>query len=371
MEFSSLERHYIWLSIAFEGEARTAKLLLDYNNGAEEFRESVLNGTASFPNAISASRLKRIRDCASEAFVDQFILQLEKDGVEAITLADPRYPALLREIDDPPFVLYARGSRTDSIIRNPIAVIGTRRCSDYGKTVASLMGKSLAENGVTVVSGLAYGCDSYAHEGALSAENNEFPTAAVLGQGVLVEKTDYTAKTMDKIIDRGVVLSEFLPRSSPRKAFFPMRNRLISGISSGVLVVEAGKRSGTMITVDHALDQGRNVYAVPCRITEKLNCGTNDMLAAGFAHPVYSVEDMLLQLGITDLTLNKKPGSAAADILNGKQRMLYELISLGEKSFDTLLEKTELSVEELNMHLTDLEFSGLIKQLPGRVYSAD
>ncbi len=371
MEYSLSDRLNIWLSIAFEGEARAARLVTEYNNGPEEFLDSVLKGTAAFPNAVNESRLKRIRDCASDSYIDQFITILEKDGVSAITIDDPRYPPLLREIDDPPFVLYARGSRIDSKIRNPIAVIGTRRCSDYGKTVASMMGRALADNGVTVVSGLAYGCDSHAHEGALSSENNEFPTVAVLGQGVLVEKTDYTAKTMDKILERGVVLSEFLPRSSPRKAFFPMRNRIISGISNGVLVVEAGKRSGTMITVDHALDQGRNVYAVPCRITEKLNCGTNEMLAAGMAHPVYSVEDMLLQLGITDLTLNKKAGNAASDILNTKQKMLYELITLGEKSFDTLLEKTGLSVEELNLHLTDLEFSGLIKQLPGRIYSAD
>lgn len=367
MNYSEADRLNIWLSIAFEGAARSAKLASELNNGPAEFREAVLKGTAVLPN-IGEAHKKKVFESAHDAYLDGFIANLEKAGIAAITLDSPNYPVLLDKIDDPPFVLYAIGKAASRQIVNPIAVIGTRRCSDYGRTVAGMMGRALAENGCTVISGLAPGCDSYAHEGALMAEGNDFPTVAVLGQGVLVRKTDYTAKVMEAILERGMVVSEFLPNTPAQRGSFPMRNRIISGISNGVVVVEAGQKSGTMITVDCALDQGRNVYAVPCRITEVLNFGTNTMLSQGMAQPVYSTDDLLLQLGIEPKHTKSAP-SVSEMILDVKQKSLYETIALGEKSFDDLYESTGLTVEELNMHLTDLEFSGLIKQLPGRVYT--
>ena len=327
----------------------------------------MLSGTADFGRS-KQERMAKLKQTASDAYIDDFIAFLEHNGVTPITKFNPLYPALLREIDDPPYVLYARGNQVGSEIVNPIAVIGTRRCSDYGQKVADLMGRTLAENGVTVVSGLAYGCDSFAHEGALKATENPFPTVAVLGQGVLVQKNDSTSATMEKILERGMVVSEFLPRTGASSYTFPMRNRIISGISNGVLVVEAGRKSGTMITVDCALDQGRNVYAVPCRITEPFNCGTNEMLRLGMASPVYSADDLLSQLGL-DRKQQHETEDPIAKLTDPVQRLIYVRLTLGEKSFDALLEDTGLSMEDLNMYLTDLEFSGLIKQLPGRIYT--
>lgn len=338
------------------------------HGGAEAFRERVLEGSAEFSGNVNAKRRSFIRTAASDTYIDAFIADLENNGVTAITKANELYPSLLRTIDDPPYVLYAIGNCVGRPIENPFAIVGTRRCTDYGRKVASLIGKTLAQRGVTVISGLAYGCDSYAHEGALSAENNSFPTAAVLGQGVLVRKTDGTERTLERILERGLILSEFLPRTHASSFTFPMRNRIISGISTGVLVAEAGKRSGTMITVDCALDQGRDVYAVPCRITEVYNCGTNQMLENGVAHPVYSAEDLLNQLGIAETSAVKKP-DLARSIADPNVKKVYELIALGEKSLDELLDLSPFPVEKLTMYLTDLEFSGLIKQLPGRVYT--
>lgn len=367
MNVSYEDRLHIWLSIALEGNARAGLAYEAHNGGLPDFYERVLSGDADFGRS-SPERIARLKSAAQPQRIDALIEELEKNGVTPVTKADPFYPALLREIDDPPYVLYAKGACVGREIKLPLAVVGTRRCTDYGEKVASMMGEALAENGVTVVSGLADGCDSFAHEGALRAKNSDYPTLAVLGQGILVPKHDRTAKTMAKILERGMVVSEFLPHTPASKTTFPIRNRIISGISNGVLVVEAGKKSGTMITVGCALDQGRNVYAVPCRITEAVNCGTNEMLAEGMASPVYGVDDLLSQLGLVSAS-NAGGEKKAVKLQSPAQKALYELIAYGEKSFDTLLEKSGLSVEELNLHLTDMEFSGLIKQLPGRVYT--
>ena len=364
MEIS--DRLCIWLSIAFEREARTAKYLLERYGSAEELRSAVLSGDTDSLN-LSGQRIKRMKDTASESYIDDFIAMLDRNGVKALTLNDPAYPPLLKEIFDPPFVLYARGAAAAKLPPMTAAVVGTRRCSDYGQKVSFMMGQALAAHGVTVVSGLAYGCDSYAHEGALSVETADYPTIAVLGQGVLEDKKDCTRKTMEKILERGMVVSEYLPHSKVFSGSFPMRNRIISGICPATLVAEAGQKSGTMITVDCALEQGRSVFAVPGRITDNLNSGTNLMLQKGYAQPVYSTEDLINQLGLDFKSQDEE--DQLEKITDRCQRKLYLILQKGERSFDSLLESTGLSVEELNMHLTDLEFSGLIKQLPGRFYA--
>lgn len=374
MLYSKEDRYDIFMSLAFEGAARSGMQFEENNGGPLEARERVLEGTADYGN-LGMDKKRRIALCANESYIDDFIAGLDKDGITAVTRASAVYPWRLQNIPDPPYVLYARGAASLKIIDSPVSVVGTRRCSDYGRSVAELMGRSLAEAGATVISGLAYGCDSYAHEGALGAEANPYPTAAVLGQGVLVSKSDNTQKTLERILERGAVFSEYLPKTKATQYSFPMRNRIISGISGALLVVEAGKKSGTMITVSCALEQGRDVCAVPCRITEQLNCGTNDMLAKGWAQPVYSAEDLVQMLGLSSAKGSgdqvKTDGMKAASKLGPDQKRIFELLLLGEKSFDELLEKSGISVEKLNLHLTELEFSGLIKQLPGRVYSVE
>lgn len=374
MQYSKEDRLNIFMSLAFEGAARSGMQFVQANGELAEAHARVLDGSADY-GSLGMDKKRRIALSANESYIEDFIAGLEMDGICAITKADPSYPPMLLNIPDPPFVLYARGAMAGRPIETPVSVVGTRRCSDYGRTVADMMGLSLAQNGAAVISGLAYGCDSYAHEGALKAENAAFPTAAVLGQGVLVRKSDNTQKTLEKILERGVLLSEYLPRTKATQYSFPMRNRIISGISSALLVVEAGKKSGTMITVSCALEQGRDVYAVPCRITEQLNCGTNDMLKQGWAQPVYGADDLVEMLGLNrekaEAQADPSGGRGALQMLSGDSKMIYETLLLGEKSIDELLEKTGISAQKLNLHLTELEFSGLIKQLPGRVYSAE
>jgi DNA processing protein len=167
-------------------------------------------------------------------------------------------------------------------------------------------------------------------------------------------------------------MSEFLPFTRAATYFFPMRNRIISGMSCGVLVVEAGEKSGTMITANCALEQGRTVYAVPGRITDRMSFGTNELIRKGMAEPVFSAEDLLFHLGINPECSKKSElrGRGSSELkLTGNQKILFDLIELGEKNFDEICELTQLPVEVLNLHLTELEFSGLIKQLPGRIYT--
>lgn len=372
MEYQQADRDYIRLSIAFEGRAKQANELLRNFDSISELFEAVKNVDSDILTMIKREQAEKLRLTASDVYIDDFISNLEKNGVSALTPNSEAYPTELKYIADPPFVLYARGKCARLQAETPFAIIGARRCSDYGKKVSAHMGCELAKNGVTIVSGLAYGCDSLAAQGALSAAEQKYPTAAILGQGVCTSKTDGTAEIMEAIIENGCVMSEFLPFTRAATYFFPMRNRIISGMSCGVLVVEAGEKSGTMITANCALEQGRTVYAVPGRITDRMSFGTNELIRKGMAEPVFSAEDLLFHLGI-DPECSKKSelrGRGSSELkLTGNQKILFDLIELGEKNFDEICELTQLPVEVLNLHLTELEFSGLIKQLPGRIYT--
>ena len=356
MEYQKADRDYIRLSIAFEGRAKQANELLRNFDSISELFEAVKNFDSDILTMIKREQAEKLRLTASDAYIDDFISDLEKNGVSALTPNSEAYPTELKYIADPPFVLYARGKCARLQAETPFAI----------------MGCELAKNGVTIVSGLAYGCDSLAAQGALSAAEQKYPTAAILGQGVCTAKTDGTAEIMEAIIENGCVMSEFLPFTRAATYFFPMRNRIISGMSCGVLVVEAGEKSGTMITANCALEQGRTVYAVPGRITDRMSFGTNELIRKGMAEPVFSAEDLLFHLGINAECSKKSKlrGRGSSELkLTGNQKILFDLIELGEKNFDEICELTQFPVEVLNLHLTELEFSGLIKQLPGRIYT--
>ena len=373
MNYSTKQRAYIWLGIAGEGSIRFTQELLNCNEDAEELYEAVQKGKACWPVNARREKIEKFKTLASDMYIDDFIYRMEKCGVRAVTLEDEEYPDLLRNIYDPPFALFCRGKALGTEIKLPFAIVGSRHCSDYGEQMSSMFGRVLAENGMTIVSGLAYGGDSFAAQGALLAKANPIPTVAVLGQGVCIRKHDSTADLMDEILERGLVVSEMYPWSPPTRYSFPMRNRLISGMSEGVLITEAGEKSGTMITANCALEQGRMLFAVPGRITDRMSRGTNSLLQEGMAQAVYGVSDILDYYGISTSGEPSEDSGKYEKLvaaLGESQKLLYELILRGEKSFDTLSELSGQTIEELNLNLTELEFSGLIKQLPGRFYAA-
>lgn len=374
MDYSFREKLYIWLSSVFETGANSAHKLVEIYGGIESLYDAVLSGNVVLPSHIRSERHEKLKRLAPMAQIDGIISELESYGVRAITYASGEYPKELRAIYDPPLVLYARGTGRLDSIRLPFAIIGSRHCTEYGERMAKLFGKTLADHGMTIVSGLAYGCDALASEGALMS-SNAFPTVAVLGQGVMIEKHDSTSKTMDAILERGLVISEMLPKSRAFKGSYPLRNRIISGISRGLLIVEAGERSGTMITANAAMEQGRMLFALPGRITDRMSAGTNMMIKLGAAQAVYDTTDILDYFGISAIESPIREASErnaeAAKTLDGECRRVYDMLLKGSRSFDTLCELSGISAENLNLYLTELELSGLIIQLPGRVYSAD
>ena len=231
--------------------------------------------------------------CRDETLLEQELTLVRRAGVTLVTLEDAEYPKRLREIYDPPPVLYVRGA-VSSLNDVAVAVVGSRRASRDGVKTAERLSYDLAACGITVISGLARGIDGAAHRGALKAQGR---TLAVLGCGLARVYPPEHARLAGEIAERGAVISEYPMRTAPLAQNFPRRNRLISGLSLGVVIVEAAQKSGALITADCALEQGREVFAVPGPITRVTSEGTHALLKQG-ARLVTSVEDILEELRI-------------------------------------------------------------------------
>ena len=290
---------------------------------------------------------------------------LQRIGAEPVFFEDEGYPALLRQIADPPAFLLVRGRlRTEIPL---LAVVGSRKATPYGRRVALEWSRRLAESGVGIVSGLALGVDTEAHRGALSAGGY---TVAVLGSGPEVIYPRENRHLAEEILAAGgALVSEFPPGARPERWRFPRRNRLISGLSLGVLVVEAAERSGALITAGMALDQGREVLAVPGSIFSPQSAGVHYLLKQG-AHPVTSPEEVLEILGIT--SGKQAPSSTSSgpspEDLSPHAREVLAALGPYPRHFDEILEATGLSVSQLAEALLELEMEGLIQGLPGHFY---
>jgi len=274
---------------------------------------------------------------------------------------DPAYPGLLKEIHDPPKCLWAQG---DCDFSGPmIAVVGARDCTAYGQKVAYEIAKALARAGVCVVSGLAYGIDTAAHQGALEGGGR---TVAVLGCGIDQAYPARNQKLKEKIVRQGTVLSEFAPGVEAAPWTFPKRNRIVSGLSLGVVVVEAGLKSGSLITADFALQQGREVFAVPGPVTAAQSEGTNRLIQNG-AKLVISVDDILDELGAhAQLCLPEVPTQDKDDGEDDENaKKILGLLRQGSKNMDDLLTESKIAIENISAVLVDLEIRGKIGSLPG------
>lgn len=277
-----------------------------------------------------------------------------------IRRGDPGFPPALERIFDPPTVLYVRGMLIpqDAVA---VAVVGTRRPTEYGMIVAARLAAGLAACGVTVVSGLARGIDGAAHQGALDAGGR---TIAVLGCGPDLVYPPEHRRLMDGIIGHGAVVSEFPPGTPPRKPQFPQRNRIISGLSLGVVVVEGDDTSGALITADAALEQGREVFAVPGRITDRASRAPNGLLAQG-AKLVARVEDVLEELA---LPIPPHRPAAAPPALVGDEAAVFAVLRDEPQHLDRLAMRCTMPVARVSRALVVLECRGLITALPGARY---
>lgn len=292
--------------------------------------------------------------------VEKEFQKAESLNVSIIALGDDRYPALLREIYDPPPVLYVKGEIKTTEDANSIAVVGSRKATEYGLNVAEKISAALAQAGFTIVSGLARGIDTKAHEGTLKAGGR---TLAVLGNGHDVMYPKENKALSEKISASGAVLTEFPFGTQPHAMNFPMRNRIISGLSRGVIVVQAGERSGATITADFALEQGREVFAVPGSVYLSQSKGTHRLLKEG-ATLVESVSDVLQALGIPSVKTEEKE----APQLQGVEKMVYDALSYDPVALDDLVESLQFPVQRISSSLMILEAQGHVRQLPGKFF---
>lgn len=236
--------------------------------------------------------IKKIMSSEKRQKAEEILNKMERENIRIITLMDKTYPKNLQRIYDKPILLYAKGNTNLLKSLKKISIIGSRNCSEYGKIVTQKFSYMLAKKDYTIVSGMAKGIDSYAHKGALTAQGN---TIAILGSGVNYIYPEENKRLYNKILEQnGLILSEYGIDTKPIPEYFPARNRLISGISDKILITEASKKSGTMITANFAIEQGKTVYAVPGNITSTRSEGTNELIKDG-AILVNSLED------ITDL----------------------------------------------------------------------
>ncbi len=294
------------------------------------------------------------------------LARIREFGVEVITAQSPTYPRQLREIHAPPIVLYVWGELT-ARDQHAIAVIGSRRTSHYGAECAKKLSYQLAYSGLTVISGLARGIDTAAHQGALAAKGR---TIAVIGSGLTKLYPPENAALADKIRSgNGAVVSEFSMAVEPDRQTFPMRNRIISGWSHGILVVEAGLNSGALITASQAIEQGRSVYAVPGHINAPTAHGSNRLIQQG-AKLVMDAGDILDDLQILLPEKQKLPDALSRPLpeLTADERLVYNAIRPTETPIDQIATTSELPAAVVSSALLRLELKHLVKQLPGKYF---
>jgi DNA processing protein len=307
-----------------------------------------------------------IRKGPLEKTVERELSLLKEVGGKILTLKDDAYPKRLRDIYDPPAVLYVRGElkKEDELA---VSIVGSRKTSPYGRWTTEKMSQELARQGVTIVSGMARGIDSLAHGGAISAGGR---TIAVLGCGVDVIYPSENRNLFKKIIDCGAVLSEFRMGSPPEAGHFPKRNRIISGLSLGVVVVEASAKSGSLLTAGYALEQGREVFAVPGNIGFEGSRGTNRLIKEG-AKMVESsqdiLEEILPQWGREEETADQIEGPDRD--LPGEERIVYELLGVTPLHIDAIIQESGFEPGTVSSLLLNLELKGLISQWPGKCFT--
>jgi DNA processing protein len=292
--------------------------------------------------------------------------RIREFGAEVITAQSPNYPRQLREIHAPPIVLYVWGELMERD-QHAIGVIGSRRTSHYGAECAKKLSYQLAYSGLTVISGLARGIDTAAHQGALAAKGR---TIAVIGAGLTKLYPPENAALADKIRSgNGAVVSEFSMAVEPDRQTFPIRNRIISGWSHGILVVEAGLNSGALITASQAIEQGRSVYAVPGHINAPTAHGSNRLIQQG-AKLVMDASDILDDLQILLPEKQKLPEASARPLpeLTTDERLVYDAIRPTETPIDQIAASSELPAATVSSALLRLELKRLVKQLPGKYF---
>ena len=305
---------------------------------------------------------ENLLDARASIDLDQELAKIRSKNITLLTWDTPQYPSYLREVDAPPPLLYVVGSLED-IDRWAVAVVGTRRVTPYGRQVTQELVTSLVRNGVTIISGLARGLDAIAHKTALDPGGR---TIAILGSGPdNIYPPEHRDLARQIVRGRGAVISEYALGTEPEGKNFPPRNRIISGLSLGVVVVEAGERSGATITSQYALEQGREVFAVPGNVNSYASRGTNRLIQQG-AKLITNAEDVLEELNLSMVFEHSAVQQALPE--TAEEAALFEHLSAEPVHVDSLSRATGLSSQEVSSTLTLLELKGIVRQVGGMNY---
>ena len=352
---------WLWLNnIEGIGNIKIRRLLEYFYSPEEIYRERE-EGLLQVPG-ITIKDVDKIKNSNTMNRTEKLYDELMQKNINYVFPHESDYPSRLKELYDKPQILYYIGKIPDNITP-AVAIIGSRKCTEYGKSVANELGRIMGENNVNVISGLALGIDSEAHKGTLLSGGM---TYGILAGGV---DKSYPMSNYNLYMDiqkQGGVVSEFPPGITTVPGMFPLRNRIVSGLSDMVIVVEAGEKSGSLITVNHALEQNRTVYAIPGRFGDKMSYGCNRLIAEG-AGIVTSYEELLNELGIEYVKKEKTQNDNL--ILATGEKMLYSLLlDFVPCSLDTLLQHTKRPVGEVLTDLLGLELKGYIKEISKNFY---
>jgi DNA processing protein len=312
---------------------------------------------------LSEKLSQRIIQLRQQVNLDLLTDELSKTGILAFCWDDPQYPENLRLIHQSPFVVYIKGNLIDQDSW-AVAVVGSRRFSPYGQWVTEKVAQTLAQNGITVVSGLARGIDGIAHQTALEAGGR---TIAVLGSGINQIYPPEHRYLADMITKAGALISDYAPGTAPEGSNFPPRNRIISALSKTVVITEAGKKSGALITANYAAEQGKEVFAVPGKITSDYSTGANLLIKEG-AHPLLDPRDILDTLNIQ--LIEKQCNMRKSLPGDSREALLYQIIGDEPLHIDEIRNRVNLPIEDVAAALALMELKGLIRKTYGMKYVA-
>jgi DNA processing protein len=368
-----LEASLDWLSLSMTpglGSRLAGKLLRQFGSPEGIFRASLTELEACRLPAAPAQAIKR-RSSHKEAEAE--LAEVRKLGCRLMNWDEPEYPQRLLEIYDPPPLLYVRGDAS-VLNRHSISMVGTRRPTPYGNQVAERLGRDLADRGLTIVSGMARGVDSSAHQGACKASHGA--TVGVLGTGVDVIYPKENRKLFGEVEKRGALISEFPLGTHPAPENFPIRNRVVAGISLGIVVVQGAQYSGSLITARLGMEFGREVYGVPGNITTDVSFAPNQLIKQG-AKLVTSWEDVIEELPTeiraelfpVEETTGEERASLFIAALSPLEKKVFGLLGVDESiHVDELVEKSELTSSDVLAALCEMEMKGMVRQMPGKQF---
>lgn len=360
MEYTRNEQAWVWLStLQGMSPGKFYRLLAEAESAG-----NVYDCPDDFRMTLGEKLYARIVSGKQSGEAEALFDRIEKLSLKAVTRDSDAYPECLQSISDPPPTLFIKGEWPDSPPDKPFAVVGTRRPSYDGKKAAAEFASGLAENGVTIISGLALGIDAIAQSACLKAGGR---TAAVLGNGLSAVYPKENEALAQRILENGgCLISELAPDEPPSRWTFPARNRIIAGLADGALIVEGDRKSGSLITADFAVEDGREVFAIPGSIYSTLSEGPNHLIQNG-AYPAVSYWDIL-----EAMRWGTRPGTKAAahkqPELDENEKRVYDLLKIEVQSFDDLENNSGFSTSTLNYLLTTLELRGIIIKLPGNLF---